>query len=534
MDDLEDDKVPANGIAILGMACRVPGAGSPEALWRNLCAGHEAITRFSREELLAAGHEPALVDNPDYVPLNRVLDDVASFDAGFFGFTPREAELLDPQQRLFLECAEEALEVAGYGARAQRGAVGVFAGVSTSAYLLHNLLPNAELLRKHGAFHLFLHNEKDFLATRVSYKLDLRGPSVNVQTACSTSLVAVHLACQALLESECDIALAGGASIRVPQISGYLYQKDMIFSPDGRACAFDARARGTVGGNGVGVVVLKRLDAAIADRDPILAVLRGSAINNDGASKVGYTAPSVEGQARAIGEALAVAGVGAVSISHVEAHGTATPLGDPIEVAALTRVFRAETDAKRVCTLGALKNNLGHMDAAAGVGGLIKAVLMLKHRMVPPSPAFQAPNPQIDLANSPFYVNTALEAWRTDGGPRRAGVSAFGIGGTNAHVIVEEAPVVPPSEPAQAFQLLTLSARSEGALTQVAQRLAGHLEGEDAGDLADVAYTLHVGREPFAFRRAVVCQSREEALQALRGEGGGAGGAVAAVAAVAA
>ncbi|AKT41226.1 type I polyketide synthase [Chondromyces crocatus] len=524
MNDFFEGELPASGIAVLGMSCRVPGADDPAALWRNLCAGHEAITRFSREELLAAGHDPALIDHPDYVPVNRIIEDVASFDAGFFGFTPREAELLDPQQRLFLECAAEALEVAGYGAKAHRGRVGVFAGVSSSAYLLHHLLPNEELLRKHGAYHLFLHNEKDFLATRVAYKLDLRGPSVNVQTACSTSLVAVHMACQALLESECDVALAGGASIRVPQVSGYLYQKDMIFSPDGRACAFDAGARGTVAGSGVGVVVLKRLDAAIEDRDPIQAVILGSAINNDGASKVGFTAPSVEGQARVIREALAVAGVGVETISHVEAHGTATPLGDPIEVAALSRVFREGTQAKQVCTLGALKNNLGHMDAAAGVGGLIKAVLMLRHGQVPPSPRFQVPNPQIDLKNSPFRVNTRLEAWDTDGAPRRAGVSAFGIGGTNAHVVVEEAPVLPASasasESSHAFQLLTLSARSEDALGRVGQRLVEHLEGDEAQALADVAYTLHVGREPLGVRRAVVCQSHEEAVRALRGGAG--------------
>lgn len=516
MNEPFDDEPSPNAIAILGMACRVPGASSLSELWESLCAGREEITRFSREDLLAAGNDPALVDHPDYVPLNRIVSDADRFDASFFGFTPREAELLDPQQRVLLECAHEALESAGYGARDHRGAVGVFAGVTTSSYLLTNLLPNADLLRKSGQFQLFLHNEKDFAPTRIAYKLDLRGPSVNVQTACSTSLVAVHMACQSLLESECDLALAGGSSIRAPQRSGYVYEKDMIFSPDGRSYAFDARARGTIAGNGAGMIVLKRLDAALADRDPILAVIRGSAINNDGAGKIGFTAPSVEGQARVIRQALAVASVSADAISYVEAHGTATPLGDPIEVAALTRAFRGDTERKRFCALGALKSNLGHMDAAAGVGGLIKAVLMLQHKKLTPSPNFASPNPQIDFASSPFYVSTKLEEWRTDGEPRRAGVSSFGIGGTNAHVILEEAPTAPRTAPAPALQLLTLSAKTESALRAACTRLADHLEKGSGGDLPDVAYTLHVGREPLPLRRAVVCEGLSDAIASLR------------------
>jgi len=515
METVVDEELLANGIAVVGMAGRFPGAETLDEFWQNLCAGHESITRFSRDELIAAGVDSKLVDHADYVPMGRILRDIESFDAGFFGFTPREAELLDPQQRLFLECAHEALEVAGYGASAHRGTVGVFAGVTTSSYLLNHLLPNSEIVRKQGQFQLFLQNEKDFLPTRLAYKLDLRGPAVNVQTACSTSLVAVHMACQALLEDACDMALAGGASIQVPQRAGYLYQKDMIFSPDGRSYAFDARAKGTIVGSGVGAVVLKRLEKAIADRDPILAVIRGSAINNDGASKIGFTAPSVEGQARVIREALAVAGVSADTISHVEAHGTGTPLGDPIEVAALSRVFRTDTQRKGFCALGALKNNVGHMDAAAGIAGLIKTVLLLKHGKIPPSPTFEAPNPQIDLANSPFYVPLRLLDLGKDDEPRRASVSSFGIGGTNAHVIVEEAPSIAPSEATDGPQLLTLSGKTPSALQATCQKLAKFLDSSTTENLADVAYTLHIGREAHAFRRAVVCRNAQQAVKTL-------------------
>ncbi len=509
---------PDSGIAIIGMSCRVPGADSLAGLWQNLCGGIESITRFTREQLLEAGVDAALVDHPDYVPMNRIIDGIADFDAAFFQCSPREAELLDPQQRLFLECAQEALEQAGYGARDRRDSVGVYAGGTISSYLLHNLLRNADLVRSQGIFPLFLHTDKDFLATRTSYKLDLKGPSMSVQTACSTSLVAVHLACQALLEGECGLALAGGASIRVPQRAGYLYQKDMVFSPDGRCRPFDAQGAGTVAGDGVAVVVLKRLDAALDDGDPILAVIRGSALSNDGAGKVGYTAPSIEGQARAIRDAMSIAGVGAESISYVEAHGTATPLGDPIEIAALTRVFRESTERQGFCAIGALKANLGHMDAAAGVAGLIKTVLMLQHRQIPPLPGFRSANPRLGLEKSPFFVNTRLQDWKTDGTPLRAGVSAFGIGGTNAHVIVEEPPARARTQASHRFQLLTVSAKSEPALHAACQRLADTLERPAATttDLADVAYTLHVGREPWPFRAALVCHGPGDAVAALR------------------
>ncbi|RMF30773.1 MAG: polyketide synthase, partial [Chloroflexi bacterium] len=415
-------------IAIIGMAGRFPGARNLDEFWQNLRDGVESITFFTDEEAIAAGVDPALVKNPHYVKANGVLEDVELFDAAFFGFNPREAEIMDPQHRLFLECAWEALENAGYDPETFDGLIGVYAGASLSTYLLFHLLPNREVVESVHSDQIAIGNGRDYLPTRVSYKLNLRGPSVNVQTACSTSLVAVHLACQALLNYECDIALAGGVSVDVPQKRGYLYLEGGISSPDGHCRAFDARAQGTVGGNGVGIVVLKRLEDALADGDTIHAVIKGSAINNDGSLKVGYTAPSVEGQAEVIATAQALAGVDPETITYIEAHGTGTALGDPIEIAALTQVFRAGTQARGFCAIGSVKTNIGHLDAAAGVAGLIKTVLALKHRMIPPSLNFERPNPQIDFEHSPFYVNTRLREWEppAEGIPRRAGVSSFG------------------------------------------------------------------------------------------------------------
>ncbi len=506
-------------IAIIGMAGRFPGARNLDEFWQNLRDGVESITFFTDEEAIAAGVDPALVKNPHYVKANGVLEDVDLFDAAFFGFNPREAEIMDPQHRLFLECAWEALENAGYDPETFDGLIGVYAGASLSTYLLFHLLPNRELVESLHSDQLAIGNGRDYLPTRVSYKLNLRGPSVNVQTACSTSLVAVHLACQALLNYECDIALAGGVSVDVPQKRGYLYLEGGISSPDGHCRAFDARAQGTVGGNGVGIVVLKRLEDALADGDTIHAVIKGSAINNDGSLKVGYTAPSVEGQAEVIATAQALAGVDPETITYIEAHGTGTALGDPIEIAALTQVFRAGTQARGFCAIGSVKTNIGHLDAAAGVAGLIKTVLALKHRMIPPSLNFERPNPQIDFEHSPFYVNTRLRAWEppAEGIPRRAGVSSFGIGGTNAHVIVEEAPPAEPSGPSRPWQLLLLSARTDSALEAATANLARHLKEHPDLNLADVAYTLQVGRHAFDYRRMVVCRDREEAVSALEG-----------------
>ncbi|WP_437646492.1 type I polyketide synthase [Sorangium sp. So ce362] len=506
-------------LAIIGMAGRFPGARDVAAFWQNLCAGVESVAILTDEELLAAGVDPALIARPDYVRARAVLGDIDLFDAELFGFTPREAAALDPQHRLFLECAWEAFENAGIDPERARGPVGVYAGSSLSGYLAH-LFPDGPRLQSAADVAALLALDKDFLTTRVSYKLNLQGPSIAVQTACSTSLVAVHLACQGLLTGECDLALAGGVSIGVPQKVGYLYQEGAIASPDGHCRAFDAEARGTVGGSGVGVVLLKRLDDAIADRDAIVAVIKGSAVNNDGRAKVGYTAPRVEGQAGVIRAAHTAAGVEADSIAYVEAHGTGTPLGDPIEIAALTQAFRATTDRRGFCAIGSVKSNVGHLDAAAGVTGLIKATLAVAHGRIPPSLHFRAPNPALDLENSPFYVAAELTAWTPTVAPRRAGVSAFGLGGTNAHVVLEQAPPRPEADPPRPCELLVLSARSSASLERLTDALAEHVATHADLELGDVAHTQQLGRRAFAHRRAVVCRSREEAARALRDRSG--------------
>ncbi|HVF55294.1 MAG TPA: SDR family oxidoreductase [Pyrinomonadaceae bacterium] len=502
-------------VAVVGMAGQFPGAKTVEELWRNVRDGVESITFFSDEELLGAGVEPAQLGDANYVKAGAVLEDVEHFDASFFGYTPREAEMMDPQHRLFLESAWQALESAGYHAERYKGRIGMFAGESVNSYLLHNLMSQRELIETVGHFQTLMGNDRDHLTTGAAYKLNLKGPCVSVQTACSTSLVAVHMACQSLLNRECDMALAGGVSVSVPHAQGAMYQEGGIVSPDGHCRAFDARAAGTVKGSGVGIVVLKRLEDALADGDSIEAVIKGSAINNDGSLKVGYTAPSVEGQASVVEEALAVAAVEPETISYIETHGTGTALGDPIEIAALAQAFGAATEAKNFCAIGSLKTNIGHLDAAAGVAGLIKAVLALKHKQIPPSLHFTEPNPNIDFARTPFYVNTKLGAWETHGLPRRAGVSSFGIGGTNAHVILEEAPPVEPEGASRTHQLLTLSAKTETALDRMTADLAAYLRAHAEVNLADVAYTLKTGRKDFSHRRALVCLDTADALSAL-------------------
>ncbi|WP_434417883.1 amino acid adenylation domain-containing protein [Nannocystis pusilla] len=505
----------ADGVAIIGMSGRFPGARNVAELWRNLCGGLDAIRRFSDDELLAAGVAPEVLSDPKYVKARGILDDVAGFDAAFFGFTPREAEILDPQHRLLLECAWEALEDAGHDPTTSPGTVGVFAGASaTDTYYLHNLHPNAALRQAIG-YPLFLANVADTLPTRVSYALDLKGPSVAVQSACSTSLVAVHMACRSLLDHQCDLALAGGVSLGFPRVSGYHHREGMILAPDGRCRAFDAHAAGTVPGDGVGVVLLKRLADAVADGDPIYAVVRGSAVNNDGAFKAGYSAPSVEGQAEAIVQAHAVADVAPDTIDYVEAHGTGTRIGDPIEIAALTRAFRSGTERRQFCAIGSLKTNLGHLDVAAGVAGLIKVALALAHRQLPPSLHFSAPNPEIDFAASPFRVHTALSEWPRGQIPRRAGVSSFGMGGTNAHAVLEEAPAADATGPSRPWQLVLLSARTRPALAARTTDLRAHLLAHPELGLADVAYTLHVGRKAWSHRRALVCRDLDDAASAL-------------------
>jgi acyl transferase domain-containing protein/acyl carrier protein len=500
-------------IAIIGMVGRFPGANTIDSFWQNLCSGVESISFFTDEELISAGVDSALLNDPNYIKANGILENIDLFDASFFGFSPREAEITDPQHRLFLECVWEALENAGYNSEIYSGQIGLFAGVGISAYLLTNLYTNRDLME--SGDNIVIGNDKDFLPTKISYKLNLKGPSINVQTACSTSLVAVHLACQSLLNGESDIALAGGVNVEGQQETGYYYQQGGILSPDGHCRAFDAQAQGTVGGNGLGVVVLKRLEDAIADGDYIHAVIKGSAVNNDGSLKVGYTAPSVDGQREVILEALALAVVEPETISYVETHGTGTILGDPIEIKALTQAFRTSTNKKGFCAIGSVKTNVGHLDTAAGVAGLIKTVLALKYQQIPPSLHFEKPNPQIDFANSPFYVNTKLTEWKTNGTPRRAGVSSFGIGGTNAHIILEEAPAIKTSDPSRPWQLLLLSAKTITALETATAQLRDYLEQNPDTPLPDVAYTLQVGRRAFDYRRIMICHSLDDAIKSL-------------------
>ncbi|MCP4657227.1 MAG: acyltransferase domain-containing protein, partial [bacterium] len=501
-------------IAVIGLAGRFPGAGSIEAFWRNLRDGLESITFFSDQELIARGVDPALVSDPYYVKARGALDDVDLFAADFFGFHPREARITDPQHRLFLECAWEALERAACDPRRYPGRIGVFAGVGGNQYQ-HHLLSNPELSESLDPLQVRLGTEKDFLASRVAYKLNLKGPAVVVQTACSTSLVAVHLACESLLRGKSDIALAGGAAIDPEDRIGYRYQEGGILSPDGHCRAFDANARGTVGGSGVGIVVLKRLADALADGDHIHALIKGSAINNDGSVKVGYTAPGVDGQTAVVREAQQAAGVAPETIGYVEAHGTGTQLGDPVEVKALRQAFGACGGARGFCALGSVKTNIGHLDAAAGVAGLIKTALALEHRRIPPSLHFTEPNPEIDFHSSPFYIATRLAEWPRPEVPLRAGVSSFGIGGTNAHVVLEEAPPREPSGPSRPWQLVLLSAKTDSALENATDRLAAHLHAHPELDPADVAYTLQVGRRAFERRRLVVAREAAEAAAAL-------------------
>ncbi len=500
-------------IAIIGLSGRFPGANNIEEFWQNLQAGIESISEFTEEELKASGIDVHSLEDPHYVKRSGILDNIEYFDAGFFDLTPKEAELTDPQHRLFLECAWEALESAGYDSHQCDSRIGVYGGSSLNNYLSFN---PKDAVGTAQSYQKLIGNDKDFLTTRVSYKLNLTGPSLTVQTACSTSLVAVNLACQSLINYQCDMALAGGVSIRVPQKTGYLYQPGGPLSPDGHCRAFDANAQGTTVGNGVGVVLLKRLEEALADGDTIYAVIKGWATNNDGSLKVGYTAPSVDGQAEAIAEAMLLADVEAETISYIEAHGTGTTLGDPIEMAALTQVFRASTDKTGFCAIGSVKTNIGHLDAAAGVTGLIKTVLALKHQQIPASLNFETPNPEIDFANSPFYVNTQLTALQQHTFPRRAGVSALGMGGTNAHVILEEAPTPVPYSSSRPWQLVVISAKTESALESATQNLAQHLTQHPDVNLADVAYTLQVGRRGFNYRRILVCKDVEDALKTLQ------------------
>ncbi|NEA98888.1 type I polyketide synthase [Streptomyces sp. SID13726] len=518
-NEFAETRFSENDIAVIGLAARFPGSETVEEFWENVAAGRESVRPVGEEEFLQAGGDPADLADPSLVRRASVIEGIDLFDAGFFGYSPAEAAIVDPQQRLLLECAYLALESSGYAADQGEGAVGVYAGAGDSRYYASHVYPrfagqpgSVELVHTTAA------NSLGTLATRVSYELGLTGPSLSLQTACSTGLVAIHTACQDLLNHACDMALAGAVSVNPSAKLGYRHVPGGVFSPDGSCRPFDADAGGTVPGDGVGVVVLKRLADALADGDRIRAVVKGSAVNNDGRRKVGFSAPSTEGQCEAILMAQALAGVDADSIGYLEAHGTGTSLGDPIEVEALTRVFRESSDRRQFCALGSVKSNIGHVGAAAGLAGFIKAVLVLEHRQIPPVAHFRRPNPLIDLAGSPFRVPTGLEEWPAGSGPRRAGVSAFGIGGTNAHVVLEEAPDRPvrvDGDPGARWQVLPLSARTPGALPGQCDALARHLSDHPGADLAAVSHTLRTRRPAMAFRAAVVAEHGRDAVELL-------------------
>jgi phthiocerol/phenolphthiocerol synthesis type-I polyketide synthase E len=526
-------------IAIIGMACRFPGAENVEEFWQNLKNGVESIHTLSDEELSAAGVSTDQFSQTNYVKACSPLKNIADFDATFFGYSPAEAEIIDPQQRLFLEIAWQSLESSGYSASNYNGRIGIYGGTAINTYLLNYFKP---LTENNDPFNVLIANDKDYLTTRTAYKLGLTGPTVTVQSACSTSLVAVHMACQCLLNGESDMVLAGGVTVRIPQHAGYLHQTGMIHSADGHCRSFDAKGSGTLFGSGCGVVVLKRLADAIKDGDNIQAVVKGSAVNNDGSLKVGYTAPSVQGQTEVIKDAMATADISPENISYIEAHGTATPLGDPIEIKALNQAFSVDTEKqgsdthipqqvrgpKQFCALGSVKTNVGHLECAAGIAGLIKTVLSLKHQLIPPSLHFDQANPNIDFADTPFYVVTKLQQWPAGDIPRTAGVSSFGIGGTNAHVILQQAPEIIQTPVRQtlpsclasnntnSWHLLPLSAKTGSALNKMTANLLNYIHSHQVIDLADIASTLQSGRQAFSHRQFIICQNREDSLSALK------------------
>ena len=515
-----------DGIAIIGMAGRFPGANDVKGFWKNLIDGVNSIEPIPTEDLELSASDRAILNDPNFVQKGAIVKDADHFDAAFFGIYPKEAQAMDPQHRLFLECSWEAVEDAGYNPSTYDGSIGVYAGSYMNTYTLCSLETNPAFIASlansfhGGVLQNELGNDKDYMSTRVSFKLNLRGPSLTIQTACSTSLVSVATACMSLSNYQCDMALAGGSTLKLPQARGYLYEQDGMVSPDGNIRTFDAKAQGTVFGNGVAVVLLKRLEDAIEDGDSIYAVIKGWGVNNDGASKVGYTAPSVAGQTEAIALAQAIAEIDPRTISYVEAHGTGTPKGDPIEIDALTKAFQLHTDDKQFCKIGSLKPNIGHLDVAAGVAGLMKISLALQHKIIPPSLNFETPNPNIDFENTPFVVNDKLSAWDTEHLPRRAGVSSFGVGGTNAHVVVEEAPEINIEPSVKPYHILPLSARSSAAADSMADRLLEHLKENPDVKLEDVAYTLQMGRQTFNHSRVLVATDVHEATRILEEKDG--------------
>ena len=513
---MNESELPYNdGVAIIGLAGRFPGASTIDKLWSNLCEGSESITFFEKEAIHPS-IDTTIRDNPNYIRARGILEHPDQFDASFFNISPRQAEILDPQNRIFLELAWTALEDAGCVPEKFKGLISVFAGKSESTYLANHINSNPRSKNPIDDFQIMVANEKDYLPTFISYHLDLKGPSVNVQTACSTSLVAVCQAFDSLMTFQCDVALAGGISIVCPQQCGYLWADGTIFSKDGHCRPFDSQSEGTVFGSGAGIVVLKRLEDALNDRDQIYAVIRGTALNNDGsAGKMSFMAPSVDGQANVIAMAHANAGLHPEAISYIEAHGTATPLGDPIEIEALTQAFRTKTLKNGFCAIGSIKSNFGHLDTAAGIAGLIKTALALKNRKLPPIIHFKKPNPNIDFENTPFYVNTQLSDWTNEKKPRFAGVSSFGVGGTNAHVVLEEAPDVDEHVLTEPWYLLVLSANTKPALEAATLNISNHIRRCNSSSLEDVAFTLQVGRKAFKYRRMLICQNKDDALRAL-------------------
>jgi len=509
-------------IAVIGMSGRFPGAGSLRELWQNLDAGKESVARFTAEALANVPAQER--DDPAYVPARGVLDGAELFDAAFFGVSPAEAAVLDPQQRLLLELSWNALEDAGYAPNAGTSVVGVYAGTHNNSYYLNAVLRHPEAIGRVGGFTTMVASEKDYVATRIANKLDLTGPALSIHTACSTSLVAIATAVQQLRAGSCDVALAGGAALSIPQQTGHVYQEGGMLSRDGHTRTFDAKASGTLFSDGAAMVVLKPLSDALAAGDHVYAVIRGVGINNDGGHKASFTAPSVQGQAAVIQMALDDASVNARDIQYVEAHGTATPLGDPIEIEALTQAYRAHTPERQFCGIGSIKSNFGHLTAASGVAGLIKVALSLSRERLPASLHYRSPNPKIAFGESPFFVVDSARPWPRGAEPRRAGVSSFGVGGTNAHAILEEAPAPVASGPSIAPQLLLLSAKTPGSLERAALGLAEHLSHEPELPLADAAYTLARGRAHWAERRAVVASSVEEAVTKLRSASEGARG----------
>jgi acyl transferase domain-containing protein len=520
MTSSRDDSLPSDAIAIIGMAGRFPGARNIEEFWSNLVNARESIRFFSPDELDPAVRH--LAGDSSYVPAKGVLDDIELFDASFFGIFPAEARMLDPQQRVLLELAWTALEDAGYADENGRAKTGVFVGTNWNRYFRTNISRNKAALQAYGEFNALLANEADFPATRISYKLNLTGPSISLYTACSTGLVAVAEAAKSLLHYECDLALAGGASIVLPQRQGYIYQEGGMLSSDGHTRSFDAAASGTTFNEGAALVVLKRLEDAVADHDQIYAVIRGCAVNNDGGGKMSFTAPSVVGQTEVIATALATADVEPDTVTLIEAHGTATPVGDPIEVEALSRVYeRSERAGPESCVLGSVKSNIGHAIHAAGVAGLIKVALAAKHGLIPGTLHFSSPNPELKLENTRFKVTAETTPWRrVDGAPRRGGVSSFGVGGTNCHVIVEEPPRMPDSDESTTAPIVLLSARDEDGLSSLADAVAETLASQPGTKLGDVAYSLAVGRKFHEKRLAVVASDRAQMVNALRARRG--------------